>query len=449
MFVSIPDKETKTGSTYEISREKWTVISVSKKGVRRVLKPNKSGQVWIAGEYMMIYDIAKLAGLGPKSWPYDDRRWYEHEITSDIFGFRYRQFYDGQVQKMNRHGDVSYPKWTLDDGYYTVKIAGKDVKVHQLMGLTPFVPKPDNMPLNWTIHHINNNTANNHAWNLEWASPKKQTKERRPMEQSSIQSCPVIGTALHDVMLKDGTMIRKGEDTQTFDNAAKAAEAIIDGHQSAISLCIYDKRNFHAYFMWRTPLNDEDFDNEVFKFVATNNNYERLVSTYGRLKYVFKNGYAKIITSEDKLTKRSIQERDRYPVIKIDGFDKSVHRLVVEIFFGSLDETITIDGRIHNLVVDHIDDNKHNAQLGNLQILTVQENNKKRHLKLYTTSVASAINGKYECSHKTRNNAIDYVQKRGHPEASLEELNAAIHLTAHMNIPAKLYGRTWIRAHFE
>jgi hypothetical protein len=62
--------------------------------------------------------------------------------------------------------------------------------------------------------------------------------------------------------------------------------------------------------------------------------------------------------------------------------------------------------------------------------------------------VASFFENKYEY-HRTRVSAIEYVQARGYPEATLEELNANVMLTAHMNIPARLYGRTWLRAHFE
>ena len=448
MFHKVPIEVSSRGLTYEISDPEWTVVSITKTGKRKVMKPSYSGRVKLAGKTYTIYDVAKLAGLDSKSWPSDDRRWYEHEFISDVIGYRYRQFYDGQVQRMDQHGNVKYQKWMKDnDGYYSIAINGEKVLVHQLMGMTPFVPKPRNMPSDWTIHHVDNVPANNHAWNLEWASKKKQTKERRSMEQSSIRSCPMIGTALRDVTLDDGTIIRKGEDTQTFDNALEAMN-VVGGDRSHISKCINIKQKSHANFTWRTPPSDLDFDKEVFKSVEKNTRHERFISTFGRMKYAFKNGYIKIRYAKDLRTKRQQQETDSYPDISINKNLMKFHRKVVELFFGKIPKTIVIDGKKHNLVIDHIDDDKQNARLGNLQLLTNQENVKKRYLKVYKTSVASFYEKKYEY-HKTRIDAIEYVKQHGHPEATLEELNAHIHLIAHMNIPAKLYDRMWIRAHFE
>ncbi|AGE54195.1 hypothetical protein PBCVMA1D_225L [Paramecium bursaria Chlorella virus MA1D] len=447
MFHKVPVEASARGLTYEISDPDWIVFSVSKKGVRKIIKSSKDGRVWIAGERYMIYDVAKLAGIDPKSWPDDDRRWYEHEMISDGLGYRYRQFYDGQVQKMNQYGDVSYQEWVKNpNGYYTVKIASKDVRVHQLMGMTPFIPKPKDMHDDWTMHHIDNDKSNNHAWNLEWASPEKQAKERRPREHHSIQSCPVIGTALHDVKLKDGTVIRKGEDTRRFESAIEAADAIVDGERKRISMCITDKQTSHADFTWRTSSNDEDLADEMFKTIGKNERYERLVSIFGRLKQAFHNGYTKIMYAKDVRTDRDQEETNSYPRIDIKENDKTLrklfHRVVVELFFGTIPKTIMIDGKKHRLVVDHIDDDKQNARLDNLQLLTQQENMQKRHMKEYMTSVASAIDGKYECSYKKRIDAIEHV-KDEYPEATLVELNK------YVNTPNEIYGRTWIRAHFE
>ncbi|ABT14564.1 hypothetical protein NY2A_B165R [Paramecium bursaria Chlorella virus NY2A] len=451
MSVPIPDIVSKTGITYEISKENWTIVSVSTKGVRRVLKQNDSEYVKLVGKTYAIYDIAKLVGLGPKSWPDDvhHRSWEELKATSERYGYRYRTFLDGRVQKMDQHGNVSYQEHTkTPDGYYTVSIVGENVKVHQMMGETRFVSKPENMPSDWTVHHIDNDPSNNHCDNLVWASPEKQSKERRPREQQSIMSCPVIGTALRDITLSDGTMIRQGEDTQVFDNAYKATDAVVGGIRKSISVCINGKQTSHADFTWRTPPSDIEFDNEIFDIVGENNVYKRFVSTFGRMKQAFHNGYSKIMFAKDILTERQRRERDSYPKIKFNKNNILFHRVIIELFFGSLPKTIVIDEKTHRLVVDHIDDDKTNARLGNLQLLTQQENNKKRHLKTYTTSVASIYENKYEY-HKNRIEAIKYVRERGYPEATLEELNACLHLTAHMNIPAKLYDRTWIRAHFE
>ncbi|AGE58681.1 HNH endonuclease [Paramecium bursaria Chlorella virus NYs1] len=444
MFHKVPNTESVRGLTYEIFDPDWIIVSISKKGKRQILKPDKDKRVKLDGKLYTIYNIAKFTGLAPKSWPSDEREWEELEVTSDIFEYRYRTFLDSQVQKMDQYGILSYQEHTKKpNGYYYVSIAGESVKVHQMMGETRFVPKPDNMPSDWTVHHIDNDPSNNHCDNLVWASPGTQAKEQRSREQSSIRSCPVIGTALLDIALKDGTMIRKGEDTRRFESALEAADAIVGGDNSCISECINVKykRKSHANFTWRTPSNDLDIDGEVFKIIDSGIHSNRFVSTFGRLKQAFHNGYTKITYAKDTLTDRERREKDSYPKLTIEG-NKKFHRVVVELFFGKIPNTIKIDGRTHDLIVDHIDNDKTNARLDNLQLLTQQENMKKRHLKMYTTSVASSYNGEYEY-HKTRIDAIEYVKSRGYPNATLEELNM------YVNTPNKVYDRTWIRAHFE
>ncbi|ABT14532.1 hypothetical protein PBCVNY2B_152R [Paramecium bursaria Chlorella virus NY2B] len=441
MFVPVPDKVSERGLTYEISKEHWTIVSISKKGKRRVLKPHND-QVCIDGKIYKVYEIAKLAGLEPKPWPEDDREYEELKTISDIRGYRYRTFRNAQVQKMDQYGIVSYQEHTKhSNGYYKVAIARESISVHQMMGETRFVPKPPNMPSDWTVHHIDNDPSNNHCDNLVWASPKKQRDEQRPREQHRNDSCPVIAIALRDISLKDGTLLHKGED-KLFDNAYKAVESIISGNRGHISSCLNGRLTSHANFTWRTPLSDIDFDGEVFKSIGKNKDYERLISIFGRMKHVFTNGYTKIQYAKDIRTTREQRERDMYPIIWIDRNNVLFHRVVVELFFGPIPKTIVIDGNTHRLVVDHIDDNKQNARLVNLQILTSQENSKKRHLKSYITSVASIYNKEYEY-HKTRNDAVEYVKNQGYPEATLDELNT------YVNTPNKVYGRTWIRAHFE
>ncbi|AGE56267.1 hypothetical protein PBCVNEJV1_345R [Paramecium bursaria Chlorella virus NE-JV-1] len=446
MFHKVPGIISETGLTYEISDD-WTVVSIAIDGKRRILKAG-DGRVFLAKKPYMVYDVAKLAGLDRKAWSVTELEWEELDATSEGRGYRYRAFEDGTAQRMDQHGEETFQTWTKNsDGYFMVKIAGKKIGVHQMMGLTRFVPKPPDMPADWTVHHKNGYTKNNHYSNLVWASKVMQSKEQRPIEQHSIRSYPVFATALRDLVLINGEIIMEGE-TERFDNAYIAAAAIDGGNRGNISSCINGKLKDHAGFVWKTPPCDPDFDHELFESVGSGKQSERFVSTFGRLKYAFHNGYSKILFAGDTLTDRARRERDSYPFIGIDGKDVRFHRVVVEKFFGILPKTILIDGRNHQLIVDHVDDVKTNACIGNLQLLTQQENTQKRYLESYETSVASFFEGKYEY-HKTRASAIEHVKARGYPDATLEELNAAVQLTADENIPAELYGRKWIRAHFE
>ena len=99
-------------------------------------------------------------------------------------------------------------------------------------------------------------------------------------------------------------------------------------------------------------------------------------------------------------------------------------------------------------MVDHIDDIKVNSRLGNLQILTKSENSLKRHLQSYVMSVASFVDKKHEKSHDTKKSAIEYLRNNEYPNATLEELEIVLNTMKTENVPAVLYDRTWIPAHF-
>lgn len=438
-FKKIPDCISSKGYTYEISQD-FIVRSISKKGVSKILKSEhtKGSKVNISGKSRQLYDLAREAGWPAAEWPEDEREWEELSHVSDIKQFRYRIFDTSEVHSMDQYGRVKIMTQTCDmtsGGYMSVSIAGNDLKVHQLMGMTRFVPMPAEADETWTIDHLYNNRKNNHADNLEWKSLSGQSKNRRQKEQSQIKSYPVIGTALDTIHI-NGNAIEKGYSKQ-FDSADDAAKQI-DGKRRNISLCINDKRKSHAGFSWETPPNDVDLPGEMFYSVSLNPNYERLISLYGRIKYKFVCGYEKIVRAKNMITDRAQNETDTYPGLNINNKQLKFHRAVL----GIIIDIPT------NIVVDHIDDIKTNARLGNLQLLTQSENIKKRHLKSYTSSVASFIDKKHEISHTNKESAIEYVRHRGYPDASLAELNIELMFLKICDIPAVIYGRTWFPAHF-
>jgi hypothetical protein len=447
MFVSIPDKTSAKGLTYEISNIDWTVRSISKKGVRKTINPDEYGRVRLAGKRYMVYDLAKLVDLPPKEWPEDKREWEELQDADTAHGLRYRMFVDGAGQSMDQHGKIVDMTATWNpSGYYTMMIYG-GTKVHNLMGLTRFVPKPSNMPPDWTVDHGDKDPGNNHADNLEWKSPSDQAKNRRPTEQPRIVSYAVIGTALRDLVLVDGYVVLEGENVY-FDTADLSVGAIVGGNSSKISRCVCGIQNSHAGFLWKTPLSDGEYPDELFESIGANVWYERSLSNAGRVKFEFHHGYSKIVMAAEMTTKRQRRETDEYPRIRVGGKNVRIHVKIVESFVGTFPKKIEIGDRDHKLVVDHIDDVKSNSRLGNLQLLTHQDNSQKRFLKSYTTSVASFVDGKFEKAHNTRAAATESV-KGEYPDATLEELNAAIELMTAGDVPAKLYGRSWIRSRFE
>ncbi|WP_243114407.1 HNH endonuclease [Agathobaculum sp. Marseille-P7918] len=72
------------------------------------------------------------------------------------------------VEHYHRDADyITYLRpWKDTKGYDTVKIHGKNVRVHQLVA-QQFVPNPQNLP---EVHHIDGDKSNNCFCNLEWCT---------------------------------------------------------------------------------------------------------------------------------------------------------------------------------------------------------------------------------------------------------------------------------------
>jgi DNA-binding NarL/FixJ family response regulator len=98
--------------------------------------------------------------------------------------------------------------------------------------------------------------------------------------------------------------------------------------------------------------------NEIWKAVKQNENYE--VSTNGRVRHTYKNGKVKILTP---LTNG--QQAGDYLFIVIDGRKYYMHHLVLETFIGA---------KPSGHECDHINSNKTDNSLSNLQYLTRAEN---------------------------------------------------------------------------
>ena len=103
------------------------------------------------------------------------------EVWKDIEGYEgyYQVSNNGNVKScvkcilatnriINRKEKLLKP-WTCD-GYKIVKLYRKNIpyttKVHRLVGIA-FIPNPEKKP---QINHIDSDRANNHVYNLEWAT---------------------------------------------------------------------------------------------------------------------------------------------------------------------------------------------------------------------------------------------------------------------------------------
>ena len=64
-------------------------------------------------------------------------------------------------------------------------------------------------------------------------------------------------------------------------------------------------------------------------------------------------------------------------------------------------------------------------------------------------SVASFIGKTFEQTYNNKNSAIYHVMNNGYSNATIEELETMLQRMADDDMPAEIYGRTWIPAHFE
>lgn len=112
------------------------------------------------------------------------------EVWKDIKGYEglYQVSNLGRVKSLKRQRDVNLLysntatvpekilKYGTSQGYLAVTLAknkvNKKIRVHKLVALN-FIPNPENKPY---INHKDGNKHNNNVENLEWITPKENTK---------------------------------------------------------------------------------------------------------------------------------------------------------------------------------------------------------------------------------------------------------------------------------
>jgi hypothetical protein len=222
-----------------------------------------------------------------------------------------------------------------ENGYVTICINKKSYPVHRLVALT-FIENPENK---LTVNHIDSNKHNNHVQNLEWATHQEQySHSRKKSVNSSGKGVWKVDPNTNQKIKFYKTIVEAGIDingkNSSFKNISTCARGLIKT----------------AYgFKWQY---DEciDLENELWKPFKLREGCKGTyyISNYGRIK----NG--------KRLLKLSIDNNGYYTYST-----KAIHRIVAMQF---------IPNPNNYDIVNHIDGNKLNNNVKNLEWTTYQGN---------------------------------------------------------------------------
>jgi hypothetical protein len=217
----------------------------------------------------------------------------------------------------------------------------KHFYIHILVAKT-FIPNNSNKE---TVNHRNTEKHDNRVINLEWASHSEQNyKENKKTYTSRGKS--VIQYDL------EGNFIKKWD---KITDAAKELNII----QSNICCAASEKTKTSGGFIWKYCEEDKkDFIGEIWKKIS--NEYDNyFVSNFGRIKVKGRNPHYGTLMKDGYYRTNLIN--------KIQGTRKKfrVHRLVCQAFLPNPD---------NKPMVNHLDENRSNNKLENLEWVTNREN---------------------------------------------------------------------------
>lgn len=249
-----------------------------------------------------------------------------------------------------------FMKVYVKSGYYHVSLLNesnkKTLKVHRLIALA-FIENTENKP---EVNHKDKNKLNNQLSNLEWMTRKENNIHRcQGIKITCNKNKKIfrIDKDTNEILEKYNSIELAG--TWVFQNGY--TKTIHNGRNS-IGNCINGLSQLAYKYKWKYEENN-DLENEIWKQVVLENidtkDKQYFVSNLGR----FKNSFGTIM--------------DNYKVndngyIRVYIFNKTyaIHRLVALTF---------IENPENKEQVNHIDGNKLNNAVSNLEWNTCSENN--------------------------------------------------------------------------
>jgi hypothetical protein len=297
----------------------------------------------------------------------------EPEIWKIIEGYEnYEVSTFGNVRNIKTNNLLRLSK---KGNYYSIGLTNKhknrkSFRVHRLVCKT-FIPNPDNKI---EVNHKDKNGLNNNVLNLEWNSHQENCIHR----SNGIKNCNNRNIKVYKLDLQNKII-------DTYNSMEDAAKWLIDNKLSKSFnaaksvICVSVKNNKIGYgFNWKR-VEQINFENEEWREIIFDNNYSGyFISSLGRIK-----NKKNIIMENYKI------HHSGYIYTRINYNKYAIHRLVAMMFIPNLE---------NKPFVNHIDGNKTNNKLDNLNWVTCYENNIHNHnmgfVKYYTKKIGQyKLNG--------------------------------------------------------
>jgi len=273
----------------------------------------------------------------------------EIEVYKNIEGFdKYQVSNKGNVKNITTNNILSK---NLKMGYHYVhltdnNIKGRSKRLHILVAKA-FIPNDD--PNKKFVNHIDGDKLNNRVLNLEWITPQDNVKHAYDTGLLKAFERKVCQYNLNGTLIKTFKSLKEAHDETNID----------DG--SIVKVCKGRQKTAGGY-IWKyletTERENPDVDLTTMKSIEGFPNYR--VSSDGK---VYSVSYKKFLKTQTN--------NDGYETIQVTnkGVKKDflMHRLVAIGF---------IENKDNKQYVNHIDGNKLNNDISNLEWLTNSENMK-------------------------------------------------------------------------